>query len=242
MGSLGSQVILPGDGEVIGDAPDRRVELLADDDAVHVTWTRFGPHRDGADLHVHRRHTDLFYVLAGELTARLGPAGDELPVPAGTLVRIPPLVAHGFRNAAPRELRYLNLHAPGQGFAGYMRGLRDGRRPAFDQEDPPPEGGRPAQEAVLGGARVLEHRPGLRLVEHADVDAIRIAEAWCAPGTALPLGEGSTFAYVIEGALEGGETVDELPAGGWARLAAGGAPPRAGRDAPARVLLVQPSP
>ena len=45
---------------MIGDAPDRRVEILSDHDALHATWSRFGPHRDGADLHIHRRHTDLF--------------------------------------------------------------------------------------------------------------------------------------------------------------------------------------
>ena len=61
-------VIAPGGGEVIGDAPDRRVEILSEHDALHATWSRFGPRREGADLHVHRRHTDLFYVLAGELT------------------------------------------------------------------------------------------------------------------------------------------------------------------------------
>jgi hypothetical protein len=53
-------VIAPRAGEVVGDAPDRRVEILADHDALHATWSRFGPGREGADLHVHRRHTDVF--------------------------------------------------------------------------------------------------------------------------------------------------------------------------------------
>ncbi len=146
----GPTVIAPGEGEVLGDAPDRRVELLADHEALHVTWTRFGPRRDGADLHVHRRHTDLFYVLAGEFTARLGPAGDEIALAAGNLIRLPPMVVHGFRNASDGELRFLNLHAPGEGFADYMRGLRDGRKVDFDQWDPPEDGGRPVSEATIG--------------------------------------------------------------------------------------------
>ena len=75
-------VIPPGGGEVIGDSPDRRVEILSDHDALHATWSRFGPRRDGADLHVHRRHTDLFYVLEGELTVRLGRRGQGVAVPA----------------------------------------------------------------------------------------------------------------------------------------------------------------
>src|SRR3954462_10211082 len=105
-------VIPPGGGEVVGDSPERRVEILSDDDALHATWSRFAPGRDGADLHVHRRHSDLFYVLDGELTARLGPRGGPVAVRAGPLPRVPPLVVHGFRNAGEREVRYLNLHAP----------------------------------------------------------------------------------------------------------------------------------
>jgi quercetin dioxygenase-like cupin family protein len=154
------RVIPPREGEVIGDAPDRRVEMLSDVDPLHATWSRFGPWRDGAGLHVHYHHTDLFYVLQGEMTVKLGPDGAETRAPAGTLVRLPPLVAHGFRNGSDAELRYLNLHAPGLGFADYMRGLAD-----FDQAEPPADGGRPASEASLtAGDGVL-----------CDVDDIRVA-------------------------------------------------------------------
>src|SRR3954451_1271320 len=98
-------VIPPGRGEIIGDSADGRVEILCDDPALNATISRFGPRRDGADLHIHRRHSDLFYVLAGELTVRLGPEGEPVAVPAGTLARIPPLVIHGFRNGGDEELR-----------------------------------------------------------------------------------------------------------------------------------------
>src|SRR3954454_23591748 len=102
-------VVEPGGGEVIGDAPDRRVEILADDAALNATWSRFGPGRDGAELPVHRRHHDCFYVLEGELTLRLGLDGREVALPAGTLARIPPLVVHGFRNGSPRRVRHPTL-------------------------------------------------------------------------------------------------------------------------------------
>jgi hypothetical protein len=55
---------VPGEGEVVGDVPDRRVEILCDRDELVVTWTRFGPRRDGASPHIHRTHSDLFFVLA----------------------------------------------------------------------------------------------------------------------------------------------------------------------------------
>jgi quercetin dioxygenase-like cupin family protein len=146
----GATVVAPGTGELVGDTPDRRLEILCEDDALHATLTRLGPGRDGADLHVHRRHHDLFYVLAGELTVFLGAAGDPVRVAAGTLVHVPPMVVHGFANRGGRELRYVNLHAPGTGFAAYLRGLRDGRAVAFDQEPPPGTGERPPSEAHIG--------------------------------------------------------------------------------------------
>ena len=83
----GPTVIAPGRGEVVGDSPERRVEILSDHDPLHATWSRFGPGREGADLHVHRRHTDLFYVLEGELTVMLGVEGKTQRVKAGTLAR-----------------------------------------------------------------------------------------------------------------------------------------------------------
>src|SRR5215211_7921718 len=153
-------VVPPGGDEVVGDSPERRVEIVAEHDALHATVSRFGPHRDGADLHVHRRHTDVFYVLEGELTVRLGPEGREVPAPAGSLARVPPLVVHGFRNASDADVRYLNFHAPGQGFAEYLRAMRDRRPVAFDQHPPPPDGGRSPADAAVGTGELVADRPG----------------------------------------------------------------------------------
>jgi mannose-6-phosphate isomerase-like protein (cupin superfamily) len=149
-------VVPPGGGEVVGDSPERRVEILCEVEALHATWTRYAAGRDGADLHVHRLHTDVFYVLAGSLGLKL--ADGEAVVGEGTFVRVPPMVAHGFRNAGAGELRYLNFHAPGSGFAEYMRGLGRGERVPFDQEPPPADGVRPSSEIeiVRGGVTVGE--------------------------------------------------------------------------------------
>ena len=87
---------------------------------------------------------------------------------------MPPLVVHGFRNETDAELRYLNLHAPGVGFADYMRAIRDGRTLVYDQEPPPPEGTRPATEAVVGGEEF--RAGGMTLL--ADIEEIAVADAW----------------------------------------------------------------
>jgi quercetin dioxygenase-like cupin family protein len=188
------RAIPPREGEVIGDAPDRRVEILSDVDSLHATWSRFGPRRAGANLHIHDHHSDLFYVLAGALTVKLGPDGDETVAPAGTLVRIPPLVVHGFRNGGDAEVRYLNFHAPGQGFADYMRGLSD-----FDQDDPPADGGRSVSEvAIAGGDGVL-------------CEADEIAVAVLSDDGERSHAEHVTSLYVLEGDLAG--TWLQVPAG-----------------------------
>jgi mannose-6-phosphate isomerase-like protein (cupin superfamily) len=156
-----ARVVPPGGGEVVGDSPQRRVEILCVQPGLHATWSRIAPGREGADLHVHRDHSDFFYVLEGELTLRLGVEDEQVALPAGTLARVPPMVAHGFRNASAVEVRYLNFHAPGTRFADYMRGIL--RR--FDQYPPPAEGVRPPSEAAFArGDGVLAEGAPLRVV------------------------------------------------------------------------------
>jgi quercetin dioxygenase-like cupin family protein len=221
-------VIPPGQGEIIGDAPDRRVEILCEHDSLHATFSRFGPGRDGADLHVHYEHTDLFYVLDGVFTLRLGPEGEEVPVPAGTLARVPAGIVHGFKNATDAELRFLNLHAPGMGFATYMRNLRDGRPAAYDQHDPPEDGG-------LDPA-------GARVGEWASEPEIKVDAGAIAPGD-RPLTRidvRNVELCVLEGAIafsaEGAER--RLEAGTWLHV-----PPELPHrleapDAPSRYLVI----
>jgi mannose-6-phosphate isomerase-like protein (cupin superfamily) len=216
---LAAMLIRPGGGEVIGDSPERRVEILSDHPSLHATWSRFAPGREGADLHVHRRHTDLFYVLSGELTVRL--EDGERVVPAGMVARVPPLVVHGFRNGSDAEMRYLNFHAPGVGFADYMRGLRDGRPLTYDQEPPPASGTRPASEATVSAPPV-------------DVDAIAITAV-----DEVTRGAVADLAsyYVLEGdaafAVDGEEL--DAPAGSWVQVPPGAAHSATG----ARLLSVR---
>jgi len=137
-------------------------------------------------------------------------------VPAGSLALVPPLVVHGFRNGSDADVRYLNLHAPGRGFADYMRALRDGRPAAYDQWDPPPDGGRPPTDVIVT-------RDGPVLADTAEIAVVRLS---CAPGAApgpaaLP-GHVVSF-YVLAGelTLSGGERDIQAPAGSWAQVPAG---------------------
>jgi mannose-6-phosphate isomerase-like protein (cupin superfamily) len=207
-------VIRPRGGEVVSDSPERRLEILCERDELHATWSRFGPRRDGADLHVHRHHADVFYVLEGELTIRLGVDDEQVVAPAGTLALVPPLVVHGFRNASDADVVYLNLHAPGMRFADYLRALRDARPFSYDQEDPPADGGRPTTEVLLGGSV-------------AEVDAVGIAVASLGPDEPpsaphVHRRHRRSF-YVLEGelALTSGDAEIRAPAGSWVDVPAG---------------------
>ena len=226
----GPVLIPPGRREVVGDSPDRRVEILSDDASLNATWSRFGPGREGAGLHIHLHHTDLFYVLAGDLTVRLGVEDREVATPAGTLARVPPLVVHGFRNGSDsEEVRYLNLHAPGASFADYLRAGRDGRPFAFDQHDPPGDGVRPASEAVAAAAPDPGvGGDGFHTAQLADVKAIAVAEVRVdrrRPPTEPEARPGQvTSFFVLEGEMtvlvDGGRDLTAV-AGAWVQVPAG---------------------
>jgi quercetin dioxygenase-like cupin family protein len=140
-----------GEGETITARERRDVILLADHEEISITRSRYGPGERGPDPHVHREHTDSFYVLEGELRFEVGPGLEPVQVGPGGFVAAPPNVVHTFVNDGDVDARFLNFHTPDGGFAASLRGRRDGNEVAWDSFDPPPDGGRPASEAVATG-------------------------------------------------------------------------------------------
>jgi quercetin dioxygenase-like cupin family protein len=182
--------------------------VLAERGPITITWSRHAPGEPGPDLHVHRRHTDAFYVLQGELTFPLGPRAERLRLPAGGFVAVPPNVAHAYVNEGDADACWLNLHAPDTGFGDYLRALRDGTSVDFDQFDPPEDGGLPAAQAIVTGpgeGERLGSGTGVVVLKAALTD-LRVAE--CAvDGTLEGAGVGDHDVeidayYVLEGQLE----------------------------------------
>jgi uncharacterized cupin superfamily protein len=139
---------------MITDRPERTLRILADRDELTLTWFRYEPGEKGPDPHIHRRHTDAFYVLEGELELGLGPDVRPVRGPARTLAAAPSNVVHTFRNASDATAVFLNVHAPSMGFGDMLRARRDGREEdaeGFDQFEPPADGGRPFDDAVVRG-------------------------------------------------------------------------------------------
>ena len=107
---------------------------------------------------------------------------------------------HGFDNDGPGELRFLNFHAPGFGFAEYLRGRGD-----FDQHPPPPDGGRPASDAILtppdGGERFQRaDRANTILGELSEISVFRleVEPSWPGIGAHAHDNQVDTF-FVLEG-------------------------------------------
>ena len=191
---MSAVVVRPGEGEVIYEHPLGGIELLRGGADIVVSLIRLGPGNDGPAAHVHHTHSDGFFVLEGNLTLRLGDG--ERPLGTGGFVLIPPGVVHTVRNpeGADGDVLLLNVHAPGADFDGYLRAGRDGddeRREAFDQDEPPADGGRPASDATLV-ERAGEGEHGV------DGGHVTLGVVTLEPGATRTLPDGAVV-YVLEG-------------------------------------------
>jgi quercetin dioxygenase-like cupin family protein len=212
--AVGAVLVRPGEGETIFDQPERTIRILADRDELALTWFRYEPGQEGPEPHVHRRHTDAFYVLEGELELGLGPEVAQRTGAAGTLAAAPPNVVHTFRNGSDATVVFLNVHAPSMGFAEMLRAARDGRQEKaedFDQFEPPADGGRPLSDAVLRGPGegepiTIGESSAVLKAEGSDVDGFfSLAEITLTPGFRGPALQRNhalvdSF-YVLEGTL-----------------------------------------
>jgi quercetin dioxygenase-like cupin family protein len=180
-------LLRPGEGEAVADSPQKTLLLLVDHEALALTWFRYPAHEDGPERHIHKTHTDAFYVLGGEVSFRVGP--DEEHVvrgTAGTFIAAPAGVVHTFANESSEEVTFLNIHAPNAGFADMLRARRDGRHrdaERFDQHPPPADGGRPLEEAIIslpgeGEAIPGEHRD---FIVKAELPELEVIEFMCDP-------------------------------------------------------------
>ena len=70
--------------------------------------------------HRHERLHDMFYVLEGTLTMKLGDETRSIGV--GSFVCVPPGVTHAFSNPGTSPVRFLNFNTPA-GWEHYMREL-----------------------------------------------------------------------------------------------------------------------
>jgi quercetin dioxygenase-like cupin family protein len=87
-----------------------------------LSETTIAPGFPGPPPHRHERLVDMFYVLEGALTLRLGEETHQLE--KGSFVCVPPGVVHTFSNPGDSPVRFLNFNTPA-GWESYMRDLAE---------------------------------------------------------------------------------------------------------------------
>ena len=119
----------PGEGErhSAGGSSEVVIKATGEDTAgsFFLSEARIEPGFPGPPAHLHEKLHDMFYVLEGTLTMRLGEETRELD--PGAFVCVPPGVIHTFANDADVPVRFLNFNTP-SGWEEYMRDLAEAAR------------------------------------------------------------------------------------------------------------------
>ncbi|MBC8078640.1 MAG: cupin domain-containing protein [Chloroflexales bacterium] len=89
------------------------------------------PGARGAGLHIHKRLTEVFYVVEGEATLLLN--DQQVVAQAGATMFVPPNTPHGFANLSAQPVKLLFLFWPPTGREQFFEGLA-----AMAQQSPPP--------------------------------------------------------------------------------------------------------
>jgi mannose-6-phosphate isomerase-like protein (cupin superfamily) len=119
-------VLEPGDGERMALGESSILYKASGEDAagrIAFSEATFAPGYPGPLPHVHRRMTDIFYVLEGAVRFLLG--DEERDLGPGAFVLVPPGVVHTFSNPHDAPARLLNIFSPA-GLEGYVREVAAG--------------------------------------------------------------------------------------------------------------------
>jgi quercetin dioxygenase-like cupin family protein len=90
-----------------------------------LSESTIAPGFPGPPPHRHERLIDMFYVLEGVLTVRLGEEIHQLE--QGSFVCVPAGVVRTFSNPSDSPVRFLNFNTPA-GWENYMRDLAEAAR------------------------------------------------------------------------------------------------------------------
>jgi mannose-6-phosphate isomerase-like protein (cupin superfamily) len=177
----------PGEGERL-ESEDRVYLVKIARPELSLIEYDTGPTYTGASPHFHERHTDAFFLLEGELEFTLGRV-THVAGP-GTAVVVPPGNVHAFTSHGSGRARFLNIHAPDEGFADFLRARTRGEDATFDSVDVdgPQE---PGEGTVLGPGEGTTYVAGaatsvFKATRESTAGAFSLAEATIRPGTSGP--------------------------------------------------------
>jgi quercetin dioxygenase-like cupin family protein len=118
------------------------------DDGICVLEFR-APAGAATPLHVHHTHDEVFHILEGEVTWRVGE--DDIACRPGDTLLAPKQIPHGYRVVSPQGARWLSV-THGADFEGCVRALSRSAQP-WDVPQPtaPPSG--EGMQTVVAAAR-----------------------------------------------------------------------------------------
>lgn len=142
-GGLDPGSVLVSTGGYLAERPSLNVTLLANAEQLGISHSWSAPGGPSPPAHLHRRHSESFYVLEGEMTFIADGLG--VRAEAGSWMHVPPGVVHTFAFSDSAEVRFLDFHTPSRGFGDFLRALHAARddaelaetRARFDQEPAP---------------------------------------------------------------------------------------------------------
>lgn len=119
------QVSLSGEGEVFQMEPGSlvRFKIFSKDTGglIEMYEREVPPHTIGADPHLHRTTTEVFYVVEGTPTIRCGDVSAAYA--PGAIVVVPPDTVHAYSNQSEAPIKVLIAFTPGLGHEEFFRGL-----------------------------------------------------------------------------------------------------------------------
>lgn len=114
------KILAAGEGQRLDIAGGHtEIKLTGDDTGGHYSLVEHtvAPRFPGPPPHLHRIYSQVFSIIEGTVTFRLGER--TVHASAGALVHVPVGVAHTFSNPGDEPARMLEIDAPG-GFEGYF--------------------------------------------------------------------------------------------------------------------------
>ena len=118
-------VLGPGEGRAYAMGAMRAVfkaDEAETDAAYSISEWWLEPHSEGPGPHSHEANDDIFYVIEGVMSFRLG--DDWIDAGIGSFVRAAPGVTHDFANRTNKRAGMLNIYVPG-GFERDMPAIVD---------------------------------------------------------------------------------------------------------------------
>jgi quercetin dioxygenase-like cupin family protein len=118
-------ISLGGEGEVFQMEPGSlvRFKIFSKDTGglIEMYEREVPPQTIGADPHLHRTTTEVFYVVAGNPTILCGETSRSYA--PGSIVVVPPNTVHAYANDTKLPIKVLISFSPGLGHEEFFRGL-----------------------------------------------------------------------------------------------------------------------